>query len=133
MPAVTNLPERIGRYQVERLLGRGAMGLVCRAHDPDIDRPVAIKLILADLLAGEDRDAWVARFRREAKAAGRCMHPNIVAVYDVSVHEGNPFLVLEYVEGASLRDALDQGRRVSPGKAIAIMGQVLDALACAHG
>ncbi len=133
LPAVTNLPERIGRYRVERLLGRGAMGLVCRAHDPDIDRPVAIKLILADLLAGEDRNAWVARFRREAKAAGRCMHPNIVAVYDVSVHEGNPFLVLEYVEGASLRDALDQGRRVSPGKAVAIMGQVLDALACAHG
>ncbi len=133
MPDVTKLPERIGRYRVERLLGRGAMGLVCRAHDPEIDRPVAIKLILADLLAGADRDAWLARFRREAKAAGRCMHPNIVAVYDVSVHEGNPFLVLEYVEGASLRDALDQGRRVSSGKAIAIMGQVLDALVSAHG
>ena len=132
MPGVTNLPERIGRYRVERLLGRGAMGLVCRAHDPEIDRPVAIKLILTDLLAGADRDAYVARFRREAQAAGRCMHPNIVAVHDVAMHEGNPFLVLEYVEGASLREALDEGRRVTPGKAAAIMGQVLDALSCAH-
>ena len=85
MPGVTSLPERIGRYRVERLLGRGAMGLVCRAHDPDIDRPVAIKLILTDLLAGADRDAYVARFRREAQAAGRCMHPNIVAVHDVAI------------------------------------------------
>jgi serine/threonine protein kinase len=132
VPAVTNLPERIGRYRIERLLGRGAMGLVCRAHDPDIDRPVAIKLILADLLASEDRDAYLARFRREAQAAGRCMHPNIVAVHDVSVHEGNPFIVLEYVDGISLREALDQGTRFTPGVAVALMLQVLEALSCAH-
>lgn len=133
VPTVTSLPERIGRYRVERLLGRGAMGLVCRAYDPDIDRPVAIKLILADLLAGEDRDAYRARFRREAQAAGRCMHPNIVAVYDVSVHEGNPFLVLEYVDGISLREALDQGTRFTPAATAALVMQVLEALSCAHG
>lgn len=128
-----DLPDRIGRYRVERLLGRGAMGLVCRAHDPEIDRPVAIKLILADLLAGEDRDEYLARFRREAQAAGRCMHPNIVAVHDVAVHEGNPFLVLEYVEGSSLREALDRGRWFAPAEAAMLMAQALDALACAHG
>src|ERR1700761_1964070 len=97
-----DLPPRIGRFNVESLLGRGAMGVVYKAHDPDIDRSVAIKLVRADLLEGESREQYLLRFRNEAKVAGRCIHPNIVGVYDFALHEGNPYLVMEYVDGLDL-------------------------------
>jgi eukaryotic-like serine/threonine-protein kinase len=115
------------------MIGRGAMGVIYAAHDPVIDRKVAIKLIRADLLSGEDQAAFVARFQREARAAGRCVHPNIVAIYDFAVHEGNPFLAMEYVEARNLGQMLTQSGRFAPPEAVAIIGQVLDALACAHG
>jgi len=129
---MTEAPAAIGRYRVEGVLGRGAMGVIYRAHDPEIDRPVAIKLVRADLLGGEDRADYLVRFRREAQAAGRCMHQNIVAVYDYALHEGNPFLAMEYVEGVSLGQALARGTRFAPDEAVFIVLQVLDALACAH-
>jgi serine/threonine-protein kinase len=109
------------------------MGMIYQAHDPVIDRKVAIKLIRADLLAGEERADYLERFRREAQAAGRCAHPNIVAIYDFAVHEGNPFLAMEYVEGRNLSQVLTQSGRFDPQAAVAAIGQVLDALACAHG
>jgi eukaryotic-like serine/threonine-protein kinase len=118
---------------VERLIGRGAMGVIYAAHDPVIDRKVAIKLIRADLLSGEDRADFIARFQREARAAGRCVHPNIVAIYDFSLHEGNPFLAMEYVEARHLGQVLAQTGPFAQAEAIAVIGQVLDALACAHG
>ena len=108
------------------------MGVVYAAHDPVIDRPVAIKLVRVDLLSGEDRADFLARFQREAQAAGRCMHPNIVAVYDFAMHEGNPFLAMEYVEGVSLAERLRQSGRLAPDDAVRIILQVLDALALAH-
>jgi eukaryotic-like serine/threonine-protein kinase len=109
------------------------MGLIYLAHDPAIDRKVAIKLIRADLLGGEERADYVARFQHEAQAAGRCAHPNIVAVYDFSLHEGNPYLAMEYVEGRNLSEVLAGSGRFPPPAAVALIGQVLDALACAHG
>ncbi len=115
------------------MLGRGAMGVIYKAHDPVIDRDVAIKLIRADLLSGEDHSDYLARFQHEAQAAGRCTHPNIVAIYDFAVHEGNPFLAMEYVEGKDLGQVLVRTGRFSPDAAVAIICQVLDALACAHG
>jgi eukaryotic-like serine/threonine-protein kinase len=127
------LPAEIGRYRVERLIGRGAMGVIYAAHDPVIDRKVAIKLIRADLLSGEDQADFVARFQREARAAARCVHPNIVAVYDFAVHEGNPFLAMEYIDARHLGQVLAQSGRFPQQEAVAIIGQVLDALACAHG
>jgi serine/threonine-protein kinase len=117
---------------VERLIGRGAMGVIYEAHDPVIDRKVAIKLIRADLLSGEDQEAFLARFQREARAAGRCVHPNIVAIYDFAMHEGNPYLAMEYVEARHLGQVLSQSGRFSQPEAVAVIGQVLDALACAH-
>ena len=115
------------------VLGRGAMGVVYRAHDPEIDRPVAIKLIRADLLDGDDRDDFLARFRREAQAAGRCMHPNIVAIYDFALHEGNPFLAMEFVDGISLESGAANAARCShPPTRSAIILQVLEALGAAH-
>ena len=86
------------------------MGTIYLAHDPDIDRNVAIKLIRADLLDGDDRAGFIARFRREAQAAGRCAHPNLVAIYDFALHEGNPFLAMEFVDGITL----EQARRATP-------------------
>jgi eukaryotic-like serine/threonine-protein kinase len=126
------LPSQIGRYRVERELGRGAMGVIYQAHDPDIDRKVAIKLVRADLLASEDRDDYLARFRHEAQAAGRCMHPNIVAIYDFALHDGNPFLAMEYVDGIALGQALQRVGRFPPAEAVAIILQVLAALGAAH-
>ena len=115
------------------MLGRGAMGVIYQAHDPVIDREVAIKLIRTDLLSGEDQAEYLARFQHEARAAGRCAHPNIVAIYDFAVHEGNPFLAMEYVDGRNLTQAMAQSGRFTPAAAISVIGQVLDALACAHG
>jgi eukaryotic-like serine/threonine-protein kinase len=109
------------------------MGMIYQAHDPVIDRKVAIKLIRADLLSGEERADYLERFRREAQAAGRCAHANIVAIYDFAVHEGNPFLAMEYVEGSNLSQVLGRSGRFSPRAAGLVIGQVLDALACAHG
>jgi eukaryotic-like serine/threonine-protein kinase len=126
------LPPRIGRYRVRREVGRGAMGMVYQAEDPDIGRAVAIKLVRADLLQGRDRDEFLTRFRHEARAAGRCTHPNIVALYDLAQHEGNPFLAMEYVNGIDLAQALRKRGRFTPAEAVATMTQVLDALAAAH-
>jgi eukaryotic-like serine/threonine-protein kinase len=109
------------------------MGVIYKAHDPDIDRPVAIKLVRADLLAGADRADYIARFRREVRAAGRCVHPNIVAIHDFALHEGNPFLAMEFVAGATLAQRLEDGARFTPVQAASVITQVLDALACAHG
>ena len=125
-------PDSIGRYRVERVLGRGAMGVIYLAHDPVIDRKVAIKLIRADLIDGQEHDDYIARFLREARAAGRCMHGNIVAIYDFAIHEGNPFLAMEFIEGANLADVLRQRGRFAPEAAVAVILQVLDALGCAH-
>ena len=125
-------PSQIGRYRVDGVLGRGAMGVIYRAHDPDIDRVVAIKLIQADLLDGAERAGYVARFRREAQAAGRCMHPNIVTIHDFAMHEGNPFLAMEFVDGVTLAQSLQHTPRFDPADAVFVVLQVLAALGAAH-
>jgi len=126
------IPTVIGRFRVETLLGKGAMGLVYKAHDPDIERTVAIKLIRADLLDGESRERYLARFRNEARAAGRCVHPNIIGLYDFAMHEGNPYLVMEYVDGKDLGRIFGRGTKVASAVVIRIALQVLDALGYAH-
>jgi serine/threonine-protein kinase len=125
-------PSRIGRYEVRRLLGRGAMGEVYLAHDPEIDRPVAVKLVAASLLEGEAAAEHLQRFRAEARASGRCCHPNIVTVHDVGVQDGRPFLAMEFVPGRTLAAVIAEGRRFTPAEAGQIVGQLLDALASIH-
>lgn len=127
------LPSHIGRYAVERLLGRGAMGVVCLAHDPVINRKVAIKWIRTDLLSSSDQQDYIERFQREAQTAGRCSHPNIVSIYDFEVQDGQPYLVMEFVEGQNLAQTLKAAGKFAPNDAVAVIRQVLDALACAHG
>lgn len=129
---MTSIPSTIGRYVVETLVGVGGMGQIFKAHDPEIGRPVAIKLISTKLMSGADRAEYIRRFRREAQAAARCAHPNIVAIYDFALHEGQPFIAMEFVYGASLRQALDAAPVMAVPDAIRIMLQVLDALASAH-
>jgi eukaryotic-like serine/threonine-protein kinase len=124
--------QTIGRYRVDGLLGTGAMGEVYRAYDPVIDRPVAIKVVRPELIAGAASDQWLQRFRREARAAGRRFHPNIVAILDFGENDGAPFLAMEYVEGRSLDAVLKTSGPLKPAPSVAIITQVLSALGFAH-
>src|SRR5512143_1871140 len=103
MPA----PSRIGRYRITGELGRGAMGTVYRGRDDALDRDVALK-VMSDGLA--DADAR-ARFQREARAAARLQHPNIVVIYELGEHEGAPYMALELLEGVDLQRAIGGGIR----------------------
>lgn len=122
----------IGRYQIQSLVGAGAMGEVYRAHDPVIDRLVAIKVLRPELVAGSGADQLLQRFRREARAAGRRFHPNIVAIWDYGEDDGVPFLVMELVDGRSLDEIIKASGRLEPNRAVSIMSQVLSALGFAH-
>jgi hypothetical protein len=124
--------QSIGRYRVDGLLGSGAMGEVYRAYDPVIDRPVAIKVVRTELAAGSGSDQWLQRFRREARAAGRRFHPNIVAILDFGEDDGMPFLAMEYVDGRSLDAVLKTSGPLDPARGVAIIIQVLSALGFAH-
>jgi len=118
-----------GRYAVESRLARGGMASVYLATDTRLDRRVAIKVMHPGL--AEDPD-FVARFNREARASARLSHPDIVAVYDQGEDDGQAFLVMEYVPGATLRAVLRDRGRLSAGEALAVMDHVLAALAAAH-
>ncbi len=124
--------QSIGRYRVEALVGTGAMGEVYRAYDPIIDRPVAIKVVRPDLTAGTGSEQWLQRFRREARAAGRRFHPNIVAILDFGEDDGRPFLAMEYVDGRSLDTILRASGPLDPERSVAVITQVLSALGFAH-
>ncbi|AQS86745.1 hypothetical protein AA101099_0085 [Neoasaia chiangmaiensis NBRC 101099] len=132
MTATLEIPQRIGRFRIHSMLGRGAMGVVYKGHDEHIDRLVAIKLIRTDLLDSEERENYFQRFRNEAKIAGRCVHANIVGLYDFSFHESNPYLVMEYVDGMGLQQALPRGTQWREEEVLPIGLQVLDALQYAH-
>ena len=98
--------ESIGRYRVTRVLGQGGMGVVYAAHDDRLDRPVAIKVIRAEALA-DDRAR--ERFRREARAAARVSHPHICPLYEFDEADGQPFLVMELLDGEPLSLRLTRG------------------------
>ena len=132
--AVASTAESQGRYQARELLGRGGMSEVYRGFDALLGRPVAIKRLRPDLAMNA---VFRARFRREAQAAGRLSHPAIVAVYDTGEDreaggQSTPFIVMELVDGRSLRDVLHQQGRLSPERALELTAGVLDALACSH-
>ena len=123
----STVPTRIGRYDVERELGRGGMGVVYLARDPELERDVAIKIISSfHELADDDR----RRFHREARVGTRLTHQGIVRHFDVGEHDERPFLVMDYVRGQTLRAAIDEGLSLSEG--VRALGQVAEALAYAH-
>jgi predicted Ser/Thr protein kinase len=126
-------PSHLGKYEILEILGTGAMGVVYKGFDPGIRRTVAIKTIRRELLAGDrSAGAMLARFRNEARAAGRLSHPGIVAVYDYGEDAEVAYIAMEYVEGNSLREYFGRGARFSERDAVSIMSQLLEALAHAH-
>jgi serine/threonine protein kinase len=118
-----------GRYRVGEVLARGGMSTVHRGTDTRLDRPVAIKIMEPSLAADP---VFVRRFEREARAAARLSHPGIVAVHDQGRHRGTVFLVLELVEGGTLRDVIREQVRLAPATALTVVEQVLAALRVAH-
>ena len=122
----------IGKYEIRRELGRGAMGVVYEAFDPTIKRVVALKTIRDEALSGERAETVVARFRREAQAAGRLNHPNIVAIYDFGEDAGTWFIAMEFVRGRELKACFDADERFRLDDAVRIMDQLLAALDYSH-
>jgi tRNA A-37 threonylcarbamoyl transferase component Bud32 len=118
-----------GRYEVDRLLGRGGMAEVYLATDQLLDRPVAVKVIREHLV---DDHQVATRFRREARAAAALNHRNIVAVHDVGTDGGRPFIVMEYVRGKTLAEFLREGGAFPPDRVAEIGEAAARALAVAH-
>src|ERR1700761_8640190 len=120
-------PASLGKYQVRGVLGRGAMGTVYDGWDPVIGRRVAVKTVR--LLGSDDPEAQegLARFKREAQAAGRLSHPNIVGVYDYGETNEAAYIVMEFIEGQSLKERLDTREPFPVGETVRIMEQVLAA------
>src|SRR4051795_6136676 len=118
-----------GRYRITGRVARGGMATVYTAVDERLERPVALKIIHPSQATNVH---FVDRFTDEAKTIARLTHPNVVAVYDQGRHQGLPYLVMEYVHGRTLRDLLTQRRRLNPAEALAILEQMLAAIAAAH-
>ena len=123
---------KLGRYDIIRVLGKGAMGMVYEARDPNLDRKVAIKTIKVQNLTREEAADYEVRFRTEARSAARLQHPNIVSVYDSDRDGDTAFLVMEYIQGDDLKQHLDKGDVYSLEKTLGIMGDLLSALDYAH-
>jgi len=131
--AVMTHPERLGKYPITGVIGEGAMGVVYKAVDPVIQRPVAIKTIRKQLVQGDDgASSYAARFRNEAQAAGRFSHPNIVAIYEYGEDDTTAFIAMEYVEGRNLSQWLASTPMPEEPTIVRVMDQLLDALDCAH-
>ena len=117
------------RYEIEKLIGEGGMANVYLARDTILDRKVAVKVLRGDL-AGDEK--FVRRFQREALAASSLSHKNIVEIYDVGEDDGNFYIVMEYIEGKTLKQLIKKRGVLSIPETIDIMLQLLDALAVAH-
>ena len=128
MPELTKL----GKYEVRRELGRGAMGVVYEGYDPMIQRVVALKTIRPDQLVGAHAQEILERFRREAQAAGRLSHPNIVAIYDFGEDAGVWYIAMELVKGKELKAYFEGNERFATADIVRIERQILAALGYAH-
>lgn len=126
-------PAQLGKYRITEVLGEGAMGVVYKGFDPDIQRTVALKTIRQQIDADDDSPgAAASRFRNEAQAAGRLAHPGIVAVYDFGRDQQMAYIAMEFVEGRSLASYLSAKVRFTDTDIPGIMSQLLDALGHAH-
>ncbi len=116
-------------YRVESLLGRGGMGVLYRATDLSLDRPVALKLIAPELAEDE---RFRSRFLKEPRLAAALDHPHVVPIYEAGEYEGQLFLAMRYVEGRDLKSVIERDGRLAPEQALAVLTQVADALDAAH-
>ncbi|GMR23989.1 MAG: hypothetical protein BMS9Abin37_2473 [Acidobacteriota bacterium] len=126
---MTNGPEKLGKYNIVGLLGKGAMGEVYKGHDPVLNRHVAIKVIAESLDSDSD---LVERFRREARMAGQLNHPNIITIYDFVEEDGNLYIVMELLDGKDLKEVIKSGSPLTVDQILAIMEQIADGLGFAH-
>src|SRR5579864_1912080 len=125
--------ETLGKYEIKRTLGRGAMGIVYEGWDPIIARRVAIKTVkLPENADDPETEEALARFRREAQAAGRLTHPNIVAVFDYGETNDLAYIVMEFVDGPSLKMLLDSGERFALADTVRVMDDLLTGLQYSH-
>ena len=125
--------KNIGKYKITSILGKGAMGIVYKALDPDINREVAVKTIRFDLISEEDdREEMMERFMREAQAAGKLTHSNIITIYDVGREKDMTYIVMQLIEGKSLQKVISSGKKISTQEVIQLMDQLCKALDYAH-
>ena len=126
-------PQRLGRYVIERRIGRGAMGAVYLAKDPRINRPVALKAIPIEK-EFEDEELREARLRfyREAESAGRLAHPNIITVFDAGEDKGLAYIAMEFIPGIPLKKFTDPKKLLAPKRALELCAQTAEALDYAH-
>lgn len=129
---MSDLPATVGKYKITASLGEGAMGIVYKGFDPDIERRVAIKVLHPDLVRKKNAEEFMQRFKREAQSAARCTHPNVVTVLEYGQDGEMPYIVMEFVEGASLQEILKRRRPLSLQKTLSIISQLLKALHSAH-
>jgi serine/threonine protein kinase len=127
-PALEELAKHFPQFEILELLGKGGMGMVYKARQPQLDRIVALKILPRDTAKDP---AFAERFQREAKALARLNHPNIVAIFDFGQSGDYFYFLMEYVEGANLRQ-LERSRRLSPEEAFAIVPKICEALQFAH-
>jgi len=130
---VAGFPRRLGRYVIEKRIGRGAMGAVYLAKDPRINRAVAVKAIPIEK-EFEDEELKEARLRfyREAESAGRLTHPNIITVFDAGEDKGLAYIAMEYVPGIALKDFTDARKLLAPKRALDLAASTAEALDYAH-
>lgn len=133
MTEATTQDGMLGKYRILGTLGRGSMGVVYKAEDPSIGRVVAIKT-LRKIGPSKFQDAETAldRFRTEARSAGRLRHPNIITIFDASINDDTPFIVMDYVEGSSLESVIHAEGRIAPKRAMHLLRQLAEALDEAH-
>ncbi len=122
------MTEKYGRYEIVGELGKGTMGVVYKAHDPQIDRMVALKVLRPDRVTSKD---FVARFLKEARAIGRLSHPHIVTIYDVGEDHGTVYIAMEYLQGEPFNEVVKSGR-LSLVESLEIARQVAETLDYAH-
>jgi serine/threonine protein kinase len=126
---VRNLPRTIGRYEITGRIGKGAMGVVYSARDAMMERTVAIKVMMTDL---EDDPDTSARFYREARSAGKLVHPNIVTIFDMGEENGHPYIVMEFFEGDTLNKYLQRPEAAAIETKLDLMIQICEGLRAAH-
>jgi serine/threonine protein kinase len=125
----TGKPQKLGKYEVLDIVGRGGTGVVYKAIDPGIGRLVAIKMMTVGFA---DDPRLLKRFYREAQCAGKLQHPNIVPIYDLGDQDGNPYMVMEFLKGESLGSIISAGRSISLEQKLKIVIQICNALGYAH-
>lgn len=123
-PVLERSPPCVGRFRLRRRLGSGLQGTVYLADDPDLDRPVAVKLLYPEPASALASD--------EGRNLGRLQHPNVVSVFESGRHRGHRYLVFEYVDGRTLAERLAPGTRITPNEALPLFRRIVEGVACAH-